>query len=73
MKKTDKHFMVRIRYTDNYRGEGKEAYIFENKLANEEKWGTDTAYVLDENGLISWEALAKVRDMIKCDIDFWFC
>jgi len=60
----------RIRYEEDWKGQG-EYYIFENKWTNEEEWGLDTAFALKDDR-ISYEALTKVRELMKMGIHFYF-
>ena len=61
----------RIRYEEDWNGNG-EYYIFENKWTNEEEWGLDTAFCLIDNRL-NYEALTKIRELMRMDIHFYFC
>ena len=60
----------RIRYEENWRGEG-EYFIFECKFADEDEWGLDTAFKCEDDR-ISYQALTKIRELMKMGIRFYF-
>lgn len=60
----------RIRYEENYMNNG-EYYVFEIKHSDEKEWELDTAYKLIDDRL-SYEALTKIREWQRLDIDFYF-
>ena len=60
----------RIRYEENFMNNG-EYYVFEIKHSDEKEWGLDTAYKLIDDRL-SYEALTKIREWQRLDIDFYF-
>ena len=70
----------RIRYVEDYRGQG-EHYVFEGKWSDEEDWGLDCAFQLldyekdgiSEKGvLLNYQALTKIRELMKMKIHFYF-
>ena len=76
----ERHYEERIRYEENWHGEG-EHYIFEGKWSDEDSWGLDTAFKLfdiDYKGyhgkgeLINYQALTKIRELLKMRIPFYF-
>lgn len=77
----DRRFECRIRYDENYCGEG-EHFVFENKWTDEEEWGLDSAFPLVnfENGkiargegeLIHYTALTKIRELMHLGVHFYF-
>lgn len=72
----ERHFEERIRYVEDWHGEG-EHFLFEGKQSDEESWGLDMACKLfDYNGekgvLISYQALTKIRELIKMHIPYYF-
>ena len=77
----ERHYEERIRYVEDWHGEG-EHYVFEGKWSDEDSWGLDMAcklFDLDHAGqhfkgeLISYQALTKIRELIKMRIPFHFC
>ena len=66
----EKRFEERIRYDENYNGRG-EYFVFEGKYTDEDEWGLDTAYGLN-NDRISYQALTKIRELIKHGTPFRF-
>lgn len=72
----------RIRFVEDWNGEG-EHYVFENKWTNEEEWGLDTAYplisyeggniVVGRGAYMSYQAITKIRELIRNGIHFYFC
>ncbi|MBQ6483078.1 MAG: hypothetical protein IJI45_18385 [Anaerolineaceae bacterium] len=70
MAKKKNALIGRIRYVENWHGEG-EHYVFELKWENEDEWGLDTAFTLVDDR-ISYHALTKIREWIKCGVDFYF-
>lgn len=76
MTKKKDHLEVRIRYVEDWDGQG-EYFVFENKWTNEDEWGLDTAFkLLDYNGkkgeVVSYQALTKIRELMKLGIPFRF-
>ena len=76
--KSKPHYEERIRYEENWHGEG-EHYIFEGKWKNEPEtdWSLDTAFKLfDYDGrkgeLINYQAITKIRELMKLGIPFYF-
>ena len=72
----ERHFEERIRYVEDWHGEG-EHFLFEGKQSDEENWGLDMACKLfDYNGekgvLISYQALTKIRELIKMKVPYHF-
>ena len=71
----------RIRYEENWSGQG-EYYVFENKWTDEEGWGLDCAFplvsyddgklVVGKGDLLNYQALTKVRELMKLGIQFYF-
>lgn len=71
----------RIRYVENWGGQG-EYFVFENKWTDETEWGLDSAFpcVSYENGelvcgkgdMLNYQALTKVRELMKLGIHFYF-
>ena len=78
MAKKKSHLECRIRYDENWRGQG-EYFVFENKWTNEgdDAWGLDTAFKLRPNGnkegeLVHYTALTKIRELQRLGIPFYF-
>lgn len=76
MAKKKDHLEVRIRYVENWNGQG-EHFVFENKWTNEDEWGLDTAFkLLDYNGkkgeVVSYQALTKIRELMTLGVPFRF-
>lgn len=72
----ERHFEERIRYVEDWHGEG-EHFLFEGKQSDEDAWGLDTAFKLfDLNGekgvLVHYQALTKIRELIKMRIPYYF-
>ena len=76
------HYMERIRYDENWSGEG-EHFVFEGRWSNEKEWGLDSAFPIvnksdlkDDNEkekyLIHYTALTKIRELKNLGIDFYF-
>ena len=71
----------RIRYEENWAGRG-EYYVFENKWTDEEGWGLDSAFplvsyedgnlVVGKGDMLNYQALTKVRELMKLGIRFYF-
>ena len=61
---------VRIRYEEDWKGIG-EHFIYETKWSDENEWGLDTAFKLVDD-MISYQALTKIREMMRNNIDFYF-
>jgi len=71
----------RIRYDENWCDRG-EYYVFENKWTDEEGWGIDSAFplcsyddgklVVGKGDLVNYQALTKVRELLKLGIRFYF-
>ena len=85
MKEKEPKYEARIRYVEDWYGQG-EHFVFEGKWTNEEEWGLDTAFKLldyrDENwnvhekdkaAVLSYQALTKIRELQKMKIPFYFC
>lgn len=66
----DPHYIVRIRYDENWNGEG-EHFIFEGKWSNEDNWGFVSAFQL-MNNMIHYTALTKIRELKNLGIEFYF-
>lgn len=67
---------ARIRYVEDWNGQG-EYYVFENKWTNEEEWGLDVAFKLQDSAeekgvLLHYEALTKIRELMNLGIPFYF-
>ena len=76
----ERHYQERIRYVEDWNGHG-EYFLFEGKWSDEDDWGLDTAFKLQplvtkdetiEGELISYQALTKIRELMKMDVNFWF-
>ena len=67
----EKRFEERIRYVEDYEGMG-EYFLFEGKYTDEDDWSLDTAYAL-ENDRLSYQALTKIRELMRCGTPFHFC
>ena len=72
----ERRYQERIRYVEDWNGHG-EHFVFEGKWSDKDEWGLDSAFKLidheDKKGeLISYQALTKIRELMKMDIDFWF-
>ena len=76
MAKSKPYLEGRIRYEENYRGQG-EHFIFELKWSDEEEWGLDTAFKLhdaeyegvkEEGVLVHYTALTKIREWMKTGV-----
>ena len=63
-------FIERIRYVEDYEGHG-EAYVFEGKWTNDNEWSLDTAFYLKDD-MISYQALTKVRELMRNGTEFSF-
>lgn len=72
---------ARIRYEEDWNGRG-EYFVFENKWTNEEYWGLDCAFacisfkdgemVIGKGDLLNYQALTKVRELMRLGIRFYF-
>lgn len=66
----------KITYVEDWYGKG-EYYIFSTKWTNEDEWGLDTAFKLldygeEKAGVISYQALTKIREWQRMGIPFHF-
>lgn len=81
----ERHFVERIRYVENWNGgDGTgEYFLFEGKWSDEDDshWGLDTAFKLldldykgihEKGVLLNYQALTKIRELMKMGIDFYF-
>ena len=75
-----KRFQERIRYDENWNDEG-EHFVFEGKWTDEDEWSLDSAFKLfdykngdyfEKGSLINYQALTKIRELMKCGTEFWF-
>lgn len=80
MAKKKDRLEVRIRYERDWNDQG-EHFVFENKWTSEDEWGLDTAFKLldydygngiEKGAVISYQALTKIRELIKLGISFRF-
>ena len=60
----------RIRYVEDWNGRG-EHYLFESKWSDENEWGLDTAFHLEDD-MIHYTALTKVREWLRLGVDVRF-
>lgn len=78
----ERRYEVRISYEEDWHGEG-EHFVFEGKWSDEEEWGLDTAFKLldfrnekgfpiEQNVLLNYQALTKIRELIRSGIYFYF-
>lgn len=72
----ERHFEERIRYVEDWHGEG-EHFLFECKQSDADSWGLDTAcklfdYEGEKGVLISYQALTKIRELMKMGIPYHF-
>ena len=65
----ERHLEARIRYEENWRGQG-EHYLLENRWSDEE-WGLEIACPLVEDR-IHYTALTKIREWQRLGIPFYF-
>lgn len=76
MAKKKDRLEVRIRYVEDWNGDG-EHFVFENKWTSEDEWGLDTAFKLLDYGnrkgeVVNYRALTKIRELMKLGIPFRF-
>ena len=73
----------RIRYDKDWNGQG-EHFVFEDKWTDEDEWGLDSAFPVCEikdgnlsvghgdGTLISYQALTKIRDLLRMGVSVRF-
>lgn len=66
----ENRYECRIRYDEDWNGRG-ECFVFEGKWTDEDEWGLDTAYALIDDK-ISYEALTKIRELMRNGVHFYF-
>lgn len=81
MAKKKETLQGRIRYEENWHGEG-EHYLFELKQPGEESWGLSKAFALvsyEDNEIqigkgdfLNYRALTQIREWMKLGIPFHF-
>lgn len=70
MAKKKAKLVGRIRYEENWNGQG-EYFIFENKWTDEEDWGLEMAVPCVDDR-IHYTALTKIREWQNLGIEFYF-
>ena len=76
MKKKETYLEGRIRYEENYNGQG-EYFIYELKWSDEDEWGLDIAFklrdtevdgVVYKGELVHYQAITKIREWKRCGV-----
>ena len=76
MTKAKPRYEERIRYVENWNGQG-EHFVFEGKWSDKTEWNLDIAFpLIDCEGqkgiLIHYTAITKIRELMKWNIPFYF-
>lgn len=69
-KKKEPKLEGRVRYEENWRGEG-EYFIFEIKWTNENEWGLESAYPCVDDK-VHWSVIHHFKKWKHLDIDYHF-
>lgn len=72
MKKNQMEY--RIRFDENYNGRG-EFFVFEYRSNGDDEWNLDSAFKVlgdEADGMISYQALTKIRHLMDMGIHFRF-